>query len=580
MTTRPVDITTSETVAEATDISFVFNYPIINNQPFQVRTVNTDKSNNSDKGLNGLQILYSENKPSNAVLLNKNSYLFDSFYITKGADITTGTEYEYSVIIKNKDSKNNGKYLFVVIPFDSNDNNMSDTPNDFSILKSNINTYSTDISLNNNRYYNIGNLNLNLNELIDTDETFYTYNIGDDTFISLQSGPISLNMNDPSFSQFYSEITEANVLPKSLDGTINTSSNFPINMNLNNYGSEENIYIDCSPVADGTMEQIIKPKKVYSIKPLINVKSLGDAGNALLFTFILVIVCIFCFLIYQNVGIITSGMGSAASAAGRAGSAAGRAAGSAAGSAATSAKSLGMSPLKFTIITIRTIVEPLIKSIFLRKFKKPIQEIQNIDESIDIATILELDKLELNFDETKNGSPLYTLGIITLLLVVGLFLMVIINVYTDLINMNSKEKKPKIISAKMISYGWILIALWIGFCLIWFYAIPRFIPIIMKVVVLGLVKIGTGISKIDITNKLKNIAKSVCLSIICALLFIPGFYVFGKVSTITFVSYLLFILLLSIGNFILFQDALPWSVIVWTIFSGLGAAVIFGGLVK
>ena len=101
MTTRPVDITTSETVAEETDISFVFNYPIINNQPFQVRTVNTDKSNNSDKGLNGLQILYTENKPSNAVLLN-NTYLFDSFYITKGADITTGTEYEYSVIIKNK----------------------------------------------------------------------------------------------------------------------------------------------------------------------------------------------------------------------------------------------------------------------------------------------------------------------------------------------------------------------------------------------------------------------------------------------------------------------------------------------
>ena len=92
---------------------------------------------------------------------------------------------------------------------------MSDTPNDFSILKSNINTYSTDISLNNNKYYNIGNLNLNLNELIDTDETFYTYN-RDDTFISLQSSPISLNMNDPSFSQFYSQITDANVLPNRL----------------------------------------------------------------------------------------------------------------------------------------------------------------------------------------------------------------------------------------------------------------------------------------------------------------------------------------------------------------------------
>lgn len=575
MTTRPVDITTSETVAEATDISFVFNYPIINNQPFQVRTVDTDKSNNSDKGLNGLQILYNENKPSNAVLLNKNSYLFDSFYITKGADITTGTEYEYSVIIKNKNSKNNGKNLFVVIPFDSNDNNMSDTPNDFSILKSNINTYSTDISLNNNRYYNIGNLNLNLNDLIDTDETFYTYNIGNDTFISLQSGPISLNMNDPSFSQFYSQITEANVVPKSLDGTINTSNNFPINMNLNNYSSEENIYIDCSPVADGTMEQIIKPKKVYSIKPLINVKTLGDAGNALLFTFILVIVCIFCFLIYRNVDTISSGMRSAAGAAGRAGSAAG----SAAGRAASSAKSLGMPPLIYSIVTIRTIVEPLIKSIFLRKFKIPIQEIQqNINENTDIKQFLVLTNLEFNNDETKNGSPLYTLGIITLLLVVGLFLMVIINVYTDLINMNSKKKKSKIISAKMISYGWILIALWIGFCLIWFYAIPLIIPFIMNSIVGSLQYLGKSISEIDITNKLKNIAKSVCLSIICALLFIPGFYVYDKVSNITFISYMLFIFLLSIGNFILFKDALPWSVIVWTIFSGLGAVAIFVGL--
>ena len=580
MTTRPVDITTSETVAEATDISFVFNYPIINNQPFQVRTVDIGKSNNSDRGLNGLQILYSENKPSNAVLLNKNSYLFDSFYITKGADITTGTQYEYSVVIKNKNSKKNGKNLFVVIPFDSNDNNMSDTPNDFSILKSNINTYSTDISLNNNRYYNIGNLNLNLNELIDTDETFYTYKIGDDTFISLQSGPISLNMNDPSFSQFYSEITEANVLPKSLDGTINTSSNFPINMNLNNYGSEENIYIDSSPVADGTMEQIIKPKKVYSIKPLINVKSLGDAGNALLFTFILVIVCIFCFLIYRNVDTISSGMGSAASVAGRAGSAAGRAAGSAAGSAATSAKSLGMPPLKFTIITIRTIVEPLIKSIFLRKFKKPIQEIENIDENTNITEILELDELEVNFDETKNSSPLYTLGIITLLLVVGLFLMVIINVYTDLINMNSKEKKPKIISAKMISYGWILIASWIGFCLIWFYAIPRFIPWAMSFFVSKLAAGGKYISENDVRIKLSTVKKSVCLSIICALLFIPGFYVHDKVSTITFYSYIAFIILLSAGNFILFRGAAYISFPIWLIFIALGAAVIFGGLVK
>ena len=100
----------------------------------------------------------------------------------------------------------------------------------------------------------------------------------------------------------------------------------------------------------------------------------------------------------------------------------------------------------------------------------------------------------------------------------------------------------------------------------------------MNSIVGSLQYLGKSISEMDITNKLKNIAKSVCLSIICALLFIPGFYVYDKVSNITFISYMLFIFLLSIGNFILFKDALPWSVIVWTIFSGLGAVAIFVGL--
>ena len=90
MTTRPVDITLSETVAEATDISFIFNYPIINSQEIQVRTVQ-DISNNTNIGLNGLQIKYNDNKNTNVVLFNNNSYSFNSFYISKGADVTTGT---------------------------------------------------------------------------------------------------------------------------------------------------------------------------------------------------------------------------------------------------------------------------------------------------------------------------------------------------------------------------------------------------------------------------------------------------------------------------------------------------------
>ena len=289
MTTRPVDITTS-TSETATDISFVFNYPIINSEEIQVRTVQ-DTSSNTNIGLNGLQIKYNDNKNTNVVLFNNNSYSFNSFYISKGADITTGTEYDYSVIIKNKNSKpNKNDNLYILIPFDSNDNNLSDTPNDFSTLKSTINTYSTDISTNNNNYINIGNLNLNLNEIINTDDTFYTYTLDNDTFISLPSSIVSLNMSDPSFEQFYSEITDASVTANETDATINTSSNFPMNMNLNIYGSEENIYIDCSPVADGSQEQIIREKKVYSIKPLINIKTLGDNNTALLFTFILILV--------------------------------------------------------------------------------------------------------------------------------------------------------------------------------------------------------------------------------------------------------------------------------------------------
>lgn len=278
MSTRPIEITSENT--ESMDISFIFNYPILTNQSFKVRAVSSD----STMGLNGLQVSLENITTKKAVLLDKVFYYFDSFYISRGAD-DVGTD-GYSVLIKNKSITDSESNLYIIIPFEDNEDSMKDTPSDFSTLKSSINTYSNEISGNTN-YINVGNLDLNLNSLINTDDTFYKYTINNNTVISLKSGPISLNMSDLSFSQFFNTQVATSEFE---DGTVYDSTSFPINMDLNVLGFQDDIYIDCSPVGSGTENEIIKPKKVFSIKPLVNIDNIGDAGSALLFLFILIII--------------------------------------------------------------------------------------------------------------------------------------------------------------------------------------------------------------------------------------------------------------------------------------------------
>ena len=288
MSTRPIDITsTSDTKTESMDISFIFNYPILTNQSFKARTISSD----STLGLNGLQVSLENITTKQVVLLNNVYYYFDSFYISKGAD-DTGTDSRYSIVIKNKSITDSNSNLYIIIPFDDNEDSMKDTPSDFSTLKSSINTYSNEISGNTN-YINIGNLDLNLNSIINIDDTFYKYTINNDTIISLISGPVSLNMSDSIFSQFFKDIQRP-MASDFKDSLVSESNNFPINMDLNVFGFQDDIYIDCSPVGSGTENEIIKPKKVFSVKPLINVDNIGDAGNALLFLFILIIIGV-CF---------------------------------------------------------------------------------------------------------------------------------------------------------------------------------------------------------------------------------------------------------------------------------------------
>jgi hypothetical protein len=294
MSTRPIDITSDDTKTESMDISFIFNYPILTNQSFKARSISSD----STLGLNGLQVSLESITTKKVVLLNNNSYYFDSFYISRGAD-DAGTEYGYSIVIKNKSITDSNSNLYIIIPFDDNEDSMKDTPSDFSTLKSSINTYSNEISGNTN-YINIGNLDLNLNSIINIDDTFYKYTINNDTIISLISGPVSLNMSDSSFSQFFKDI-QTPIASDFKAGLVSESNNFPINMDLNVLGFQDDIYIDCSPVGSGTENEIIKPKKVFSIKPLINVDNIGDAGNALLFLFILIIIGVCCYFTVKYV---------------------------------------------------------------------------------------------------------------------------------------------------------------------------------------------------------------------------------------------------------------------------------------
>ena len=83
---------------------------------------------------------------------------------------------------------------------------------------------------------------------------------------------------------------------------IKISSSVGMNKALSDVQLFDDIYIDCSPIDNPSINnQIVKPKELYSIRPLFNTKDLGINSKFFIMLFISVIVCALCFYVVPNI---------------------------------------------------------------------------------------------------------------------------------------------------------------------------------------------------------------------------------------------------------------------------------------
>ena len=95
---------------------------------------------------------------------------------------------------------------------------------------------------------------------------------------------------------------------------IKVSSSVGMNKATSDIQLFDDIYIDCSPIDNPSINnQIVKPKELYSIRPLFNTKDLGINSKFFIMLFISVIVCVLCFYALPNIvssvpSLITNGL--------------------------------------------------------------------------------------------------------------------------------------------------------------------------------------------------------------------------------------------------------------------------------
>ena len=83
---------------------------------------------------------------------------------------------------------------------------------------------------------------------------------------------------------------------------IKISSSVGMNKALSDVQLFDDIYIDCAPIDNPSINnQIVKPKELYSIRPLFNTKDLGINSKFFIMLFISVIVCALCFYVVPNI---------------------------------------------------------------------------------------------------------------------------------------------------------------------------------------------------------------------------------------------------------------------------------------
>ena len=273
------------------DLSFNYTYPIYESRKFNIQY----KNEIDTIGTEGVEIqLKNIDKTKNeisSIVVNGDTYYVSRLIVSNGMDqIGTTNDYDYSLVIVHEPVSGTTSNLYVILPIVDNS---SPSSSDMQTFLSDIG--SSGLNLNNTKV--LKNMDLNLNTLING-SIFYYYYINNNLFIIFDSTPLSLDIENSNLEQFFAQTITDTIVPSA---SVYISGASPQNF-LPSANPMDDIYIDCSPEGD-TNTQIIKPRNVFAIKPIVNPESLGNNSTLFLVMFLSIIICI---VVYKSTGKLMS----------------------------------------------------------------------------------------------------------------------------------------------------------------------------------------------------------------------------------------------------------------------------------
>lgn len=286
--TRPIQITDDQLSSVQTlDVKMTYAFTDISNASFYIEKL-TDYNN----GLVGPEIRLQTPQSTPCITFDNKQYTFESIIFTNKVDNLGTTQFSYvntdgfSLVVKTNLNTDDTMHLYMVFPINGQ-LNIDDvkTPRDIASFVDAINDNMPDIE-NNTTYDLSGTFDLNINNLIPATD-FYFYYANQDTFIVCTESPIGLKLwwLDGTITDLFDyDTTLTSIIGTDIYKFSNATYQDIIIPN-----SVDDIYIDCSPVSEGGIE-IIKPKEVYSISPIIDPETLGNSSTMFVVLFITIII--------------------------------------------------------------------------------------------------------------------------------------------------------------------------------------------------------------------------------------------------------------------------------------------------
>lgn len=259
---------------EDTSSDFKFNFLKNIDQEF----IKDENYDNDTVRLRGTQFKNSNPTDNTCVVFGNVDYMFEAFIFTNDIDVELGNEGRFGIVVHLISRYGSNLFLqFQIIG--STDESYQNKFIDF-VSKTTINN------------------DINPDNWIDTGQLYYYYNLNNENkFVyftePLKSDSDTVESLKNDFVQNKRSVSSPGDIP------IYKSITFPKKSDVNDFAFQD-IYIDCSPMANDSDSKIIRPKEVFHVRPLFETGDMTDVSKYFIFIFIVFIIGLSVLLIMNN----------------------------------------------------------------------------------------------------------------------------------------------------------------------------------------------------------------------------------------------------------------------------------------